>query len=119
MTSPRLHCVVASIRRGLVLQEPSDDALSPMMHELAATLPEMLGSPESGSIERVAALMDPEARSEGFTEVLLLSQSHIHVVKPLPTRSGEALLASAPAGRSVGLVLSQVHARAAELESEP
>lgn len=119
MTSARLDCVVASCRTGDVLEDLHDDAPSTMLRELAATLPEMLGSLESGSLERVGASLDPECQSEGFGEVLLLSQSYVHVVQPLRTRAGEALLANAPAGRSVGLVLSQVHARATELEREP
>ncbi|RYZ07772.1 MAG: hypothetical protein EOO73_10595 [Myxococcales bacterium] len=119
MTSPRLDCVVASTRTGVVLHDLNGDSPSAILQDLAATLPEILSSLEGGSLERVGALLDPECPTEGFSEVLLLSTSYVHVIHPLAGRPSEALLANAPAGRSVGLVLSQVHARTAELEREP
>jgi hypothetical protein len=118
MTGPRLEWVLASVRSGYVVRE-AEGGVPELLRDLAAALPEMLLSLESGFLERVAAQLDPEGGTEGFSEVLLLSHSHVHVIQPLASRRGEALVATAPAGRSVGLVLSQVHARADELESEP
>jgi len=118
MIGPRLEWVLASVRSGYVLREV-EGGVPDQLRELAAALPELLLSLESGSLERVAAQLDPEGGTESFSEILLLSQSHVHVIQPLASRRGEALVATAPAGRSVGLVLSQVHARAEELETEP
>lgn len=118
MTSLRLDCVLASSRDGRVVRELNEDGALPLLHELAAILPEVLGSMESSSLSRVAALLDPGG-SDAIAEVLLLSESHVHVISPLPDRGDQALLAIAPGARSVGLVLSQVHARAVELGSEP
>lgn len=115
MTSPRLDCAVASAHTGAVLQALSDESAAPLLRELAGTLPELFDSVESSCLERVATSLDPGASASAFIEVLLLSDSHVHVLQPLPERPGEVLLASAPAGRSVGLVLSQVHERAATL----
>ncbi len=115
MTSLRLDSVVAAVRTGTVLHASAEEPAASLLNELAATLPEVFGSLESGCLQRIASALDPDGDSETFSEVLLLSASHVHVMHPLPERPEEVLLANAPAGRSVGLVLSQVHARAAEL----
>ncbi|HYP88078.1 MAG TPA: hypothetical protein VEQ59_07985 [Polyangiaceae bacterium] len=115
MTQPQLESLVASMRTGAVLHSGEDQALPEQLTELAATLPEIFGAVEIGCLERIASKLGAEPGSDMFAEVLLLSESRVHVIHPLSNRADEALLASAPASRSIGLLLSQVHARAAEL----
>lgn len=119
MTRAELACAVASMRSGALLQSTELEDIPAHLEELAAILPEIFGTVETGCLERVASRLGAETGREVFAEVLLLSESSVHVIQPLLARPGEALLASAPATRAVGLVLSQVHARAAELEREP
>jgi hypothetical protein len=117
MKRVELEWVVASLRTGAVLRSV-DQGEAPQLEELASTLPEIFGTAESDALERVALLLGAELGCASFAEVLLLSTSQVHVIQPLRGRVEQALLASAPAGPSVGLILSQVHARAAALESE-
>jgi hypothetical protein len=118
MKRPELESVVASMRTGAVLLRPEQGPPAPHLEELAATLPEIFGGAESDCLERAALLLGAEPGRPDLAEVLLLSTSHVHVIQPLRGRVEQALLATAPAGSSVGLILSQVHARAAALESE-
>lgn len=118
MKRPELQSVVASMRSGAVLSTINEGAGGPQLVELAATLPEIFGTAEGDCLERAALLLGAEPGSADFAEVLLLSTSQVHVIQPLRGRVEQALLATAPAGSSVGLILSQVHARAAELEKE-
>lgn len=119
MTGPQLEWVVASTRHGTLLQDVELGEVSAPLEELAATLPEIFGTAETGCLERIASRLGADAGGGTFVEVLLLSESRLHVIHRLVGRPGRALLASAPAGRSVGLILSQVHARAAELAGDP
>jgi hypothetical protein len=119
VTRAQLEWVVASMRTGALLHTAELEEVPAQLEELAATLPEIFGTAETGCLERIASRLGAETGRETFAEVLLLSESRVHVIQPLVGRSGEALLASAPVGRSVGLILSQVHARATELEKEP
>lgn len=119
MTAPLLHCVRASLRSGTLLPGEQQADTPAELEELAATLPEVFGTADAGCLERIAQRLGVEEGGSSFAEVLFLSDSRLHVIQPLERRAGEALLAVSPSGRSVGLVLSQVHARAAELEQEP
>lgn len=118
MTKPQLDCRVASVRTGSLLEDGRSVAAPELFEELAATLPEIFGTVDVGCLERIASRLGAEASSDVFAEVLLLSETHVHVIHPLPKRPGEALLASGPASRSVGMILSQVHAEACRLEGE-
>lgn len=117
MTRALLSCALASMRRGLVVERDAD--APPELEELAATLPEVFGTADPACLERIAARLGADEQGGNFAEVLFLSETRLHVIQPLARREGQALLAVSPSGRSVGLVLSQVHARAAELEEEP
>ncbi|HVY30824.1 MAG TPA: hypothetical protein VHB79_29900 [Polyangiaceae bacterium] len=118
MSAPLLRCAVASMRHGLLLPEHAESDAAPELEELAATLPEVFGTADPGCLERVAARLGAEQGGGNFSQVLFLSDSRVHVIQALERRAGEALVAVSPSGRSVGLVLSQVQARAAELEEE-
>jgi hypothetical protein len=86
------------------------------LQDLAATLPEIFGTLDQECLRRVAERVGAASASQQLSEVLLFSDSCLHVMQPLLGRPGVALLAVSPATSSVGLVLSQVRARAAELE---
>ena len=118
MTQALLTCAVASLQTGKLLQPTNTTEGSGPLEELAATLPEVFGALDTGCLERIASRLGSEPTEGMFAEVVLLSASNTHVIQPLPSRPGQALLAIAPAARSVGLVLSQVHAHAATLEQE-
>lgn len=119
MTQPQFGYGVASLRTGELLRAHDPTAQPEQLIDLAATLPEIFSSGDSGCLERIATHLGAEKSAECFTEVLFLSDSHVHVIQPLVARVGEALVATSPAGRSVGLVLSQAHAQVAKLEAEP
>lgn len=117
MTGSPFSCAVASVRRGVVLEQDAD--APQQLEELAATLPELFGTLDRGCLERVAARLGAEEGGADFAEVLFLSEARLHVIHPLEGRDGQALLAVSPSACSVGLVLSQVHKRAAQLKEEP
>ena len=116
MTGPLLTSALASLRRGVLLPGEGQLQTPPELEELAATLPEVYGTADPACLERIAERLGAEPGGGNCAEVLFLSDSHVHVIHPLEQRDGEALLAVSPSGRSVGLLLSQVHARAAQLE---
>jgi hypothetical protein len=118
MKLPELESAIASTRTGAVLRGLGATAVSEQLEELAATLPEIFGTAESECFERVALRLGAEQGGAQFAEVLLLSTSRVHVIAPLAGRAEQALLASAPCGPSVGLILSRVHAQASALEDE-
>jgi hypothetical protein len=118
MKLPDLEWAVASALTGAVLRGADQSSAAAELEELAATLPEIFATTETDALERAASKLGGEPGSADFAEVLLLSTSRVHVIQPLRGRAPQVLLASAPAGSSVGLILSQVHARAAALERE-
>ena len=110
---PGLQSALASLRSGLLLEsERAPEAL----HDLAATLPDLLGTLDPSLLDRVAERLGMAADGNALTEVLLLSEGSLHVVRPLRTRPGVALLARSEATGNVGLVLSQIAAAAAARE---
>jgi len=118
MKLPELEAVVASRRTGAVLRNLGTAPVPPPLAELAATLPEIFSGADSDCLERVARRLGAEPGSVPSAELLLLSTSRVHVIKPLIGLGEQALLSSTPAGPSLGLILAQVHARAAALEEE-
>jgi hypothetical protein len=119
MKDAKLSCAVACLSTGSLREGGGGEAVTDELLELAATLPEIFGTFDRGCLERIAERLGAEPGATLFTEVLLLSETRVHVVRPLETRPGEALLAVGPVGTSVGLTLSQVHARASALEEAP
>jgi hypothetical protein len=105
----------ASKRTGRVLSPPCP---SDAIQSLAATLPELLGTLDRGCFERIAERLGAEPDDQGCAELLFFSEHLLHVIRPLSNRSDQALLAVSPAESGIGLVLSEVHARAAQLEEE-
>lgn len=109
---------IACMRTGVLLGDPGQAPPTEQLENLAATLPEVFGTVDPSWLERIAARLDDEPSRQPFGEVLLLSETHVHVIQPLRKHPGVALLAMSPAANAVGLVLSQVHARVAALENE-
>ena len=106
---------LASTRSGALLDPRTENE---QLHNLAATLPEIFGTLDPGCLQRVAERIGAASASHDLSEVLLLSESGLHVMQPISTRPHVALLAVSPATNSIGLVLSRVRIRAAELEGE-
>jgi hypothetical protein len=119
MSAPHLTSALASLRSGRILRPLADADAEQQLEELAATLPEIYGTADLECLQRIASRLGDEAGGERLAEVVLLSETRIHVIQPLAKPIGSALLAVSPASRSVGLVLSQIHAQAAALEDEP
>ena len=105
----------AATRSGRVLSPPDP---SDAIQSLAATLPEVLGTLDRGCFARIAERLGAEPDDHGCAEVLFFSERLLHVIRPLGKRPDEALLAVSPAESGIGLVLSEVHARAAQLEEK-
>ncbi len=104
----------ASMRTGALLDESGQD--HPKLEGLAATLPDLFGTVDTGCLDRIAERLGGDAGGHTFAEILVLSEEHVHVIQPLAQRPGVAFLAVSPAESSVGLVLSAVRARVAALE---
>lgn len=119
MTSSTVEFALASMRTGEILRADEAADESAQLHELAATLPEIFGTVDPSCLRAIATRLGADGDSGRFVEVVLLSESRVHVIAPLKSRPSEALLTIGSAGRSVGMILSQAHARAARAEEEP
>lgn len=113
-----IRWALASVHSGLVIQRGQDDHVSQEVAELAAVLPEVYGTSDSGLLERISARLGVEETGAACAEVLLLSYDRAYVLRPLARRPGQALVATSPGGSRLGLLLSQVHARASALDEE-
>jgi hypothetical protein len=106
---------LASMQSGELVECDAPVPARLRLEELAATLPSLFGAADLAPLERVLGRFGSEG-GESLREVLLVSGEHVHVMKPLSRRRGVALIAMSTAKNSIGLVLSAVHQRAAELE---
>lgn len=127
MTSPRpkepgaleVSFALGSTHSGGLLGAASEPETAEQLENLAATLPEIFGTVDPACLDRIATRLCGEAAGEGFGEVLLLSEHRVHVIRPLKTRPQVALVATSASTNRIGLVLSEVYARAAALEDDP
>ena len=106
----------ASMHSGLLLEGELEPDSRERLEGLAATLPELYGSLDASCLDRLSAQLGEHAAPQLFGEMLLLSDERLHLIQPLGARPGVALLAISTAPISVGLALSEFHARAAALE---
>ncbi|MET0794101.1 MAG: hypothetical protein ABW061_21445 [Polyangiaceae bacterium] len=113
-----LVCAPASLRSGSLLDETSPDAERARLEGLAATLPELFATLDPSCLERLAQRLGGDSSADSFSEILVLSDKHLHLIQPLTRRPGVALLAVCSASYSIGLVLSAIRARVAVLEGE-
>lgn len=111
-----LVCATASMRTGALLDEPRASHDRAHLEALAATLPELYATIDPGVLERLAHRLGGEGEAASFSEILLLSDKHLHVIQPLAGRPGVALLAVCSATCSIGLALSAIRARVLVLE---
>ncbi len=110
---------LGSTRSGGLIGAPSEVSATEQLESLAATLPEIFGTLDPACLDRIAARLCGEGARDGFGEVLLLSEHRLHVVRPLCSRPQVALVGTSSATHRIGLVLSEVHARATALEDDP
>jgi len=113
-----LVCAVASMRTGALLDEIEPNDERERLEGLAATLPELFATIDPGCLERLAQRLGGEGEARSFSEILLLSDKHLHLIQPLTQRKGVALLAVCSATSSIGLALSAIRAQVAILEGE-
>ena len=115
---PGLVCAAASTRTGALLDESIAGSARERLEGLAAALPELVGTLDPSCLDRISERLGGELRAQAFSEILLLSDKHLHLIQPLLRRPGIALLAVCPTTSSTGLVLSAIRARVAALEEE-
>lgn len=113
-----LVCAVASMTTGALLDDTSSDEQRERLEGLAATLPELFATIDAGCLERLSQRMGGDDHTQTFSEILMLSENHLHLIQPLTRRPGVALLAVCSAASSIGLALSMMRARVAVLEGE-
>jgi hypothetical protein len=118
--SHELVCAPASMRAGALLGEYAPGDERERLEGLAATLPELFATLDPTCLERLSQRLggDDDGQAETFSEILMLSDKHLHLIQPLERRPGVALLAVCAASGSIGLALSAIRARAALLEGE-
>lgn len=110
-----VYCT-ASMHSGLLLEHGIDARARERLEGLAATLPELFGVVDPACLDRISARAGGSGLGQTFGEMLLLSDEHVHLIQPLRSRPGVALLATGPLMSSIGLLLSEFHARLATLE---
>ena len=113
-----LVCAAASISDGALLGEVAAGAGRERLEGLAAMLPELFGTLDATSLDRISERLGVEVAGELFGEILLFSEQYLHLIQPLRGRPGVALLAVTSAEQSMGLLLSAVRNHALELEAK-
>ena len=84
----------ASMHSGLLLEPSVEAHVRDRLEGLAATLPELFGVVDPTCLDRIAQRAGGEAPGQTFGEMLLLSDEHVHLIQPLRSRPGVALLSS-------------------------
>ena len=111
-----LVCATASMRTGALLDELGADDERERLEGLAATLPELFATIDPSVLERLSLRLGGEGQAQSFSEILVRSDKHLHLIQPLARRPGVALLAVCSATCSIGLALSAIRARVLVLE---
>jgi hypothetical protein len=86
------------------------------LESLAMTVPDLCANHDSSTLERFWEQVGSEGRASAFNEIVLLSPEYVHVIQPLTKRPSLVLLVIGSAQMSIGLILSAVRAKVAELE---
>jgi len=111
-----LVCAPASLKTGALLDQNLPERARERLEGLAATLPDLFGTLDPTCLDRIAERLGGEPGDATFREILLLSDKSLHVIQPLAGQPGVALVAECPATSSIGLVLSAIRARIADME---
>ena len=109
---------LASLRTGVLDESTISGPHHDRLESLAATLPELF---DAGSAPRLAHLWERlggEAGRKVFREIVIASRDHVHVLEPLAKRPDKALVMVTFESSGLGIVLSTVHSKIAELEGE-
>ena len=112
-----LVCATASVRSGALLDEAVSDRTRERLEGLAATLPDVFGTVDPTCLDRIAERLGGKPGDATFVEILLLSDTKLHVIQPLAGRPGVAVVAACPANSSIGLVLTAIRARVEDWEA--
>ena len=107
----------ASMRTGALLDRTLEPGAHARLEGLAATLPDLFGTLDPTCLDRIAERLGGVPGDATFNEILLLSDKSLHVIQPLSTQPGVALVAECPSTSSIGLVLTAIRARVAGLEA--
>jgi len=111
-----LVCAPASMKTGALLDQNLAERVRERLEGLAATLPDLFGTLDPTCLERIAERLGGDPDDATFGEILLLSDRSLHVIQPLASRPGVALVAECPATSSIGMVLSAIRARVLSME---
>jgi hypothetical protein len=99
-----------------VLKALDEEPASPRLGGLSAHAPELFGEAVVDWPALFTRLGSP-APGEGFRELVLVSAGHVYVIERLEKQPHVALAAVGLAGEGLGLVLSSVHGKLAELDA--
>ena len=111
-----LVCAQASMKSGALLDRHLSEGVRERLEGLAATLPDLFGTLDPTCLVRIAERLGGEPGEATFGEILLLSDRSLHVIQPLTSQPGVALVAECPATSSIGMVLSAIRARIVSME---
>jgi len=111
-----LVCAEASMKTGALLDLTLSERVRERLEGLAATLPDLFGTLDPTCLDRISERLGGEPGDATFGEILLLSDRSLHVIQPLASQPGVALVAECPATSSIGLVLSAIRARVVDME---
>jgi hypothetical protein len=109
---------LASMHTGALVECDATGPERQRLEDFAAIIPSLFRAHDLAPLGEVLSRLGSEGQGTSLREVLIVSAEHVHVMKPLSDGRGVALLATSPATNNVGLVLSAVHRRTAELEGE-
>jgi len=109
---------LASVSTGEIVEGSTAGPSIARLEALASTLPALFGDEEGPPLARLREHLGGEVGRRSVQEIVIISKEHVHVIEPLPKNPGLSLLMVTGATRSLGLVLSTVHAKLSEFEGE-
>jgi hypothetical protein len=111
-----VSCALVCCKTGVVLAS-SEAGLDPRLELLAATATELLQVDSSIDFASLFAELEPRGGTANFQELVVISPARVHVLSRPRTRPDAALVATIEHTQKLGLLLSTVRARLAQLEA--
>ena len=107
---------LACLRTGIVLELFSANGQDLDAEHLAAILPQLFGSAAGADFRAIFERLGADGGT-AFQDIVLTGDNSVHVVQRLSTPADTALIGVAGGTSNVGLVVSLVRKKAAELEA--
>lgn len=111
-----VSCALVCVKTGVVLAS-SEAGIDPRLEVLAATAEELLQVDSSIDFAALFAELEPGGGTAHFRELVVISATRVHVLSRSRTRPDATLVATTAHTQKLGLLLSTVRKKVAQLEA--